>query len=98
MLQEKEFERVGESFTRKMDARVVAATNRDLKKEVAAGRFRQDLFYRLSVFPIEVPPLRERREDISLLAAHFAASAARRTNLPALPLTKVQAQVLASYD
>lgn len=70
-LQENEFERVGDEHTIKVDVRVVAATNRDLHAEVEAGNFRQDLFYRLSVFPIEVPPLRQRKEDIAPLAMHF---------------------------
>lgn len=70
-LQEHEFERVGEGDTTSVDVRVVAATNRDLKEEVKTGRFREDLFYRLSVFPIEVPPLRERVNDIAPLAMHF---------------------------
>lgn len=71
VLQEGQYERVGEDTTRKVDVRVIAATNRDLKEEVEAGRFRQDLFYRLSVFPIHVAPLRERLEDVPLLAEHF---------------------------
>ena len=71
VLQEKEFERVGSSETTKTDARVVAATNRDLERLVEEGTFRQDLYYRLNVFPIRIPPLRERKTDILLLADHF---------------------------
>ncbi len=71
VLQEQEFERVGGSQTQKVDVRVIAATNRDLEQEVRRGAFRADLFYRLNVFPIEVPPLRDRKEDIPLLAAYF---------------------------
>ena len=72
VLQEGEFERVGGSTTIKVSVRVIAATNRKLHDEVSAGRFRQDLFYRLNVYPITVPPLRQRREDIPLLVSHFA--------------------------
>jgi len=71
VLQEKEIERVGGRKTIKVDVRIVAATNRDLEKEVAEGRFRSDLYYRLNIFPISLPPLRDRREDIPLLAAYF---------------------------
>jgi len=70
-LQEGEFERVGEDKTQKVDVRVVAATNRDLMGEIKAGRFPEDLYYRLSVFPVEVPPLRDRIDDVALLATHF---------------------------
>ena len=77
-VQEGQFERVGDDRTRSVDVRVVAATNRDLRAEVAAGRFRQDLYFRLSVFPIEIPALRDRAEDIPLLAHHFIGAAARR--------------------
>jgi transcriptional regulator with GAF, ATPase, and Fis domain len=82
VLQEGEFERVGEDRPRKINVRMVAATNLDLKKAVDAGRFRLDLFYRLSVFPIELPPLRERREDIPSLARHFLNVTAKRLRCP----------------
>ena len=78
MLQEREFERVGGSETLRTDARVVAATNRDLEEAVRDGRFRADLFFRLNVFPIRVPPLRERAEDIPLLAEYWASQYARK--------------------
>jgi two-component system, NtrC family, response regulator HydG len=80
VLQEREFERVGGEETIKIDVRVLSATHREIAGEVAAGRFREDLFYRLHVVPCEVPPLRDRKEDIPRLAAHFIAKLAPRTN------------------
>ena len=71
VLQEKEFERVGEDRSRRVDVRVIAATNKDLEKAVEAGEFREDLFYRLGVFPVQVPPLRKRGDDVVMLAVHF---------------------------
>ncbi len=97
VLQEQELERVGDTRTRKVNVRVIAATNRDLKKEVDEGRFRQDLFYRLSVFPIEVPPLRERREDIGPLVAHFIRKSARRMNRPEPQISRTALDQLATY-
>jgi two-component system response regulator HydG len=80
VLQEREFERVGGEETIKVDVRIVSATHRDLKAEVAAGRFREDLYYRLHVVPCEVPALRDRREDIPLLVAHFISKHGPRIN------------------
>jgi PAS domain S-box-containing protein len=98
VLQEQEIERVGDTRTRKINVRIIAATNRDLKKEVEAGRFRQDLFYRLVVFPLEIPPLRERREDIAKLAAHFVRVTAKKMNGSPPRFTKAQAEQLAAHD
>ncbi|HEV2393130.1 MAG TPA: sigma 54-interacting transcriptional regulator [Verrucomicrobiae bacterium] len=98
VLQEGQFERVGDERTRTVQVRLIAATNRDLLAEAKAGRFRLDLYYRLSVFPIEAPPLRERLEDIAELAEHFIRQAARRLGVPRPRLTKLQAQELQSYD
>ena len=98
VLQEGTFERVGDGRTRKVDVRLIAATNRDLADEVARGRFRADLYYRLSVFPIEVPPLRARREDVPMLAQHFVKRSARRLAVPEPRLTQAQARELQLYD
>jgi transcriptional regulator with GAF, ATPase, and Fis domain len=91
VLQEGEFERVGDDATRRVNVRVVAATNRDLQKEIADGRFRLDLFYRLSVFPIEVPSLRSRREDIPHLITHFVRQCCERlhVSVPRLPVREL---------
>jgi transcriptional regulator with GAF, ATPase, and Fis domain len=98
VLQEGEYERVGDERTRRVDARLIAATNRDLNREVAVGRFRQDLYYRLAVFPIEVPPLRERRGDIPSLVDHFVDLACRRLKIPKPRFAPSQLQLLQNYD
>ncbi len=98
VLQEQELERVGDPRTRKVNVRIIAATNRDLKREVEAGRFRQDLYYRLSVFPIEIPPLRERREDVAPLVAHFVKLGARRMNRPVPRVTPATLNQLVAHD
>ena len=97
VLQEGEFERVGEERTRKVNVRIVAATNRDLLTESKAGRFRQDLYYRLSVFPIEIPPLRDRREDIGPLTEYFVEHSSTRLGVPRPTLTKSHLRYLEQY-
>jgi transcriptional regulator with GAF, ATPase, and Fis domain len=98
VLQEKRYERVGDDRTRRANVRVVAATNRNLKKEAAAGRFREDLFYRLNVFPIQVPPLRERMDDIPSLAKHFVELSAKDLKCAKPRLTRAAIAKLQSYD
>ncbi len=98
VLQEGQFEKLGEERTRTVDVRIIAATNRDLHAEVSRGRFREDLYYRLSVFPIELPALRDRLEDISALAQHFLEESARKLGVPAPTLTSAHANELQSYD
>lgn len=98
VLQEGELERIGEEQTRAVDVRVIAATNRDLKREAEAGRFRPDLYFRLNVFPIEVPPLRQRPEDVAPLAEHFLQQAATRLGRAVPRLTRADADALRRYD
>ena len=98
VLQEGDFERVGEDVTRHVNVRVIAATNRDLRAEVDAGRFRLDLFYRLSVFPIHMPPLRERREDIPALAIQFIRAASQRVHRPVPKVPQREISKLLAYD
>ncbi|MBI5577746.1 MAG: sigma 54-interacting transcriptional regulator [Deltaproteobacteria bacterium] len=98
VLQEGEFERVGEGRTRKVDVRIIAATNKNLMEEIKSGRFREDLYYRLNVFPIEVAPLRDRKEDIPQLAAHFIEVFARRLNRPVPRLTQANLMDLKAHD
>lgn len=98
VLQEKEFERVGGNKTIKIDVRVIAATNRNLEKEVAEGRFRLDLYYRLNVFPVELPSLRERKDDIALLAQHFVDKLSEKLSRNVTDISPEALKALKSYD
>ncbi|WOI11979.1 sigma 54-interacting transcriptional regulator [Thalassospira lucentensis] len=98
VLQDQKFERIGEERTREVNVRLLAATNRDLKEEVRLGRFREDLYFRLNVFPIECRPLRERPDDIPPLATHFLRNICQRLNIPQLTLTNGQVRSLMKYD
>jgi transcriptional regulator with GAF, ATPase, and Fis domain len=98
VLQEREFERIGGTGTIRADVRVIAATNRDLESATAEGTFRSDLFFRLNVFPIELPPLRKRREDISLLVSYFLNHYARKTGRHFSAVDKKSMDLLEAYD
>jgi transcriptional regulator with GAF, ATPase, and Fis domain len=98
VLQEREFERVGGTRTIKLDVRLITATNRDLEEEVKAGRFREDLYYRLNVVSLRMPSLRDRRSDISLLASYFAAKFAKRSNRVVLGISPQARACLLNYD
>lgn len=98
ILQEGEYERLGEDQTRKVDVRIIAATNKELANEVKANQFRDDLFYRLNVFPIQIAPLRNRKADIQLLATQFTQNLSRELNVPCPHLTKANIMDLQAYD
>ena len=98
VLQEQEVERLGGTRSHKLNVRIIAATNRDLDQEIAAGRFRSDLYYRLGVFIIDIPPLREHREDMPLLAEYFLRNSAARLKRPVPKLTETSMSMLLKYD
>jgi len=98
ILQEKKFERVGGNRMIEVDVRVIAATNKDLEREMEAGRFRQDLFYRLNVIPLRVPPLRERKEDIPLLVDRFLREFAEKEGEPVKTMTPDALEILMQHD
>ena len=98
VIQEREFERVGDDTTRTVDVRVIAATNKDLEKAVEVGEFREDLYYRLSVFPVQVPPLRRRADDVIQLAVHFLEQVCREFGRQTPMLTQGQVEALRGYD
>jgi PAS domain S-box-containing protein len=98
VLQEREFERVGDDTTRQVDVRVIAATNRDLEQEVEAGNFREDLYYRLSVFPVQVPPLRKRGDDVIQLAVHFLEQICRDFGRSVPNFTQTQVESMRQYE
>ena len=93
-----EFIKVGDEKTSKVNVRIIAARNRDLKKEIEQGHFREDLYYRLNVFSIELPPLRDRVEDIPVLAEHFLLSFGSRENKPGLSISKEALQLMQQYS
>jgi transcriptional regulator with GAF, ATPase, and Fis domain len=98
VLEDGEIQRLGSTVTRKVDVRIIAATNRDLHRDVRDGRFRSDLYYRLSVFPIEAPPLRDRREDIPLLVWHFIQSRQRSLGRTIQRIPRTAMAALEAYD
>ena len=98
VLQEGEIQRIGSRHVKSVDVRVIAATNRDLKREVDEGRFRADLYYRLNVFPIQLPPLRHRREDIPLLTAYFISKCATQIGKSVARVSVNAQQALNSYE
>ena len=98
VLQEREFERVGGEETLRVDVRIIAATNKNLKEEIAAGRFREDLYYRLHIVPIYLPPLRERKEDLPLLVEHFVQKIRAELKMPNLTIEPEALETLKAYD
>jgi formate hydrogenlyase transcriptional activator len=98
VLQEREIERIGGRVTMRVDVRIIAATNRDLEKEVDEGRFRADLYYRLNIFPINLPSLRDRRDDIALLAAHFIQKLSKKTGRKITMISKSVLEQITRYD
>jgi len=98
VLQDREFERLGGVQTKRVDVRIIAATNRDLRQDIADKKFREDLFYRLNVFPIELPPLRERREDIAMLVQHFVHKHAARMGRQITTIPDETMRILRSWS
>jgi transcriptional regulator with GAF, ATPase, and Fis domain len=98
VLQEREFERVGGTYPIKVDIRLIAATNRDLHEAVLAGQFRKDLYYRLAVVRMTMPPLRDRREDVPMLTSHFVEKYAKRCKVQAKPVSREAMSILSTYD
>jgi len=98
VLQEGEYQRVGEEAVRKVNVRIVSATNRNLHAEIQAGRFREDLYYRLQVFPVVVPSLKERKMDVPLLTDHFVKLSCKKMNRPLVRLSEAQQRRMAAYD